>query len=276
VRIRKRALISKFYADRGPHLAAMVAYFALLSFVPLIFLALALLGLVHRADASDFLVRELTHAFPGSSLKSILTLLHRVQDNAATLGIIGGVALLWSSLSLFSALESAFNIVYGRPNRSFLKGKAVAATVMVGSVVTLFVSLVVGAFGVEVLKRYAPGFVGNNVVAYTVSIAVSLLGVFLFLLAVYRLLTNAPVTVSDALPGAILAAVLLEASFQVLPVFVRLAGVNVTLRVLGGPAILLLWLYVMANVIVFGAELNWWQAERRALRARTDSVEGLA
>ena len=27
------------------------------------------------------------------------------------------VALLWSSLSLFSALESAFNIVYGRPNR---------------------------------------------------------------------------------------------------------------------------------------------------------------
>jgi membrane protein len=276
VRIRKRALISKFYADRGPHLAAMVAYFALLSFVPLIFLALALLGLVHRADASDFLVRELTHAFPGSSLKSILSLLHRVQDNAATLGIIGGVALLWSSLSLFSALESAFNIVYGRPNRSFLKGKAVAATVMVGSVVTLFVSLVVGAFGVEVLKRYAPGFVGNSIVAYTVSIAVSLLGVFLFLLAVYRLLTNAPVTVGDALPGAILAAVLLEASFQVLPVFVRLAGVNVTLRVLGGPAILLLWLYVMANVIVFGAELNWWQAERRALRARTDSVEGLA
>ena len=32
---------------------------------------------------------------------------------------------------------------------------------------------------------------------------------------------------------------------------------------LGGPAILLLWLYVMANVIVFGAELNWWWAQRR-------------
>jgi YihY family inner membrane protein len=276
VRIRKRALVSKFYADRGPHLAAMVAYFALLSFVPLIFLALALLGLVHRADASDFLVRELTRAFPGSSLNSILTLLHRVQDNAATLGIIGGVALLWSSLSLFSALESALNIVYGRPNRSFLKGKAVAATVMVSSIVTLFVSLVVGAFGVEVLKRYAPGVVGNGVVAYIVSIAVSLLGVFLFLLAVYRLLTNAPVTVRDVLPGAIFASVLLEASFQVLPVFVQLAGINVTLRVLGGPAILLLWLYVMANVIVFGAELNWWLAERRGLRAQAEPVESLA
>ena len=55
---------AKFFADRGTHLAAMVAYFALLSFVPLTFLALSLLGLVHRADASDFLVKELSRAFP--------------------------------------------------------------------------------------------------------------------------------------------------------------------------------------------------------------------
>ena len=101
----------------------MVAYFALLSFVPLIFLALALLGLAHRADASDFFVKELSHAFPGSSLTSVLKLVHSVQDNAAALGIIGGVGLLWSSTSLFSALESALNIVYGRPNRPFLRGK---------------------------------------------------------------------------------------------------------------------------------------------------------
>ena len=126
MQIRKRALVSKFYADRGPHLAAMVAYFALLSFVPLMFLALSLFGLAHRAEASDFLVKELTRAFPGSSLNSILSFVHQVQDNAATLGIVGGVSLLWSSLSLFSSLESAFNIVYGRPNRPFLKGKGIA------------------------------------------------------------------------------------------------------------------------------------------------------
>jgi membrane protein len=277
VRLRKRSVVAKFFADRGTHLAAMVAYFALLSFVPLTFLALSLLGLVHRADASDFLVKELSRAFPTTSLKNILTLVHRVQDNAATLGIVGGIALLWSSLSLFSALESAFNIVYGRPNRSFLHGKGVAAVVMVATVTTLFVSLVIGALGVEVVKRYAPGFAGNSVVAYVVSIAVSLLGVFVFVLATYRLLTNAEVTVRDVLPGAVLAAVVLETSFQVVPVFVRLADVNPVLRVLGGPVILLLWLYVMANVIVFGAEINWWLAQRRALRsADAPPLEGLA
>ncbi|HET8528895.1 MAG TPA: YihY/virulence factor BrkB family protein [Gaiellaceae bacterium] len=276
MRLRKRQLVLKFFADRGPHLAAMVAYFALLSFVPLTFLALALLGLARRADASDFLVKELSHAFPGTSLQSIIDLVHKVQDNAATLGIIGGVALIWSSLSLFSALESAFNIVYGRPNRSFLRGKALAATLMVATITTLFVSLIVGAVGVEVLKRQAPGFVANPIVAYIVSIAVSALGIFLFLLAVYWFLPTADVTVHDALPGAVAAAIVLEASFQILPVFVRLAGVNPTLRVLGGPAILLLWLYLMANVIVLGAELNWWRAERRSLGRRQPPVEGLA
>jgi membrane protein len=275
VRIRKRALVRKFFADRGTHLAAMVAYFALLSFVPLTFLALSLLGLVHRADASDFLVKELSRAFPTTSLTQILSLVHRVQDNATTLGIVGGVALIWSALSLFSALESAFNIVYGRPNRSFLHGKGIAAVVMVATITTLFVSLVIGALGVEVVKRYAPGFVGNSIAGYILSIAVSLLGVFVFVLAAYRLLTNADVTVRDVLPGAVLAAVVLEASFQVVPIFVRLADVNPVLRVLGGPVILLLWLYVMANVIVFGAELNWWNAERRSA-GEPAPLDGLA
>jgi membrane protein len=263
VQIRKRMLVRKFFADRGTHLAAMVAYFALLSFVPLTFLALSLLGLSHRADASDFFVRELSRAFPGSSLNSILTLVHKVQDNAAALGIIGAVGLLWSSLSLFSALESALNIVYGRPNRPFLLGKAVAAAMMIGSVVTLFAALVVGALGVEALRHYLPHVAPSAAIAYSLSVAASLLGVFVFLLAVYRLLPNAPVTIRDALPGAVFAAVFLEASFQVLPVFVRYADVNVTLRILGGPVILLLWLYVMANVTVFGGEINWWWAERR-------------
>ena len=154
MRIRRRQLVHKFFADRGTHLAAMVAYFALLSFVPLIFLALSLFGLAHRAEASDFFVKELKHAFPGTSLDSIIKLVRRVQDNAAALGIIGGVGLLWSSLSFFSALESALNIVYGLPNRRFLHGKGIAAALMASVLTTLFVSLVVGAFGVSVLKHH--------------------------------------------------------------------------------------------------------------------------
>src|SRR5258708_21680604 len=208
----------------------MVAYFALLSFVPLVFLSLALLGLVHRADASDFLVKELSRAFPTTSLKSILTLVHRVQDNAATLGIIGGVALLWTSLSFFSVLESAFNIVYGRPNRPFLRGKGLAVVMLIALLVTLFVGLLAGSVGFDLLKHYAPGITSNGALAYALSLVVSLSAVFGFLVAVYYLLTNADLHLADVLPGAAVAAVLLEASFQVLPIYVRLSSVSIALR----------------------------------------------
>jgi membrane protein len=263
VTIGRRQLVHKFFADRGTHLAAMVAYFALLSFVPLIFLALSLLGLSHRAEASDFFIKELKHAFPGTSLNSIIKLVRRVQDNAAALGIIGGIGLIWSSLSFFSALESALNIVYGLPNRRFLHGKMLAAALAASVLVTLFASLVVGGLGVSVLKHNLGAFADSSVLAYIVSIGASLAGVFLFLLTVYRWLPNTDVSLREALPGALVGAFVLEASFQGLPVFVRLADVNVTLRTLGGPAILLLWLYVMANVIVFGGEINWWWRERK-------------
>ena len=137
-----RQVVSKFFADRGTHLAAMIAYFALLSFVPLLFLALALLGFVHQADEGSFFVRELSKTFPSTSVDSILRAVRGIQANATTLGIVGGAFLLWSSLSFFSVLESAFNIVYGRPNRGFLHGKALATMMMVGSLVALFASLV--------------------------------------------------------------------------------------------------------------------------------------
>src|SRR5439155_21883783 len=74
-----REVFSKFFADRGTHLAAMIAYFALLSFVPLLFLALALLGFAGRADESSFLVTELNKAFPTSSIEGILKVVRSVQ-----------------------------------------------------------------------------------------------------------------------------------------------------------------------------------------------------
>ena len=269
-----REPIAKFFADRGTHLAAMIAYFALLSFIPLVFLMLALLGFSGRADASDFFVRELNSEFPSSSVDTILKVVRAIQANAATLGILGGVFLAWSSLSLFSALESALNIVYGRPNRGFLHGKAVALLLMIGSLVTLFAALVVAALGVEIVRDVAPGVIENYALAYAVSVIASLVGIFAFLAVVYSRLTNPPVSLREALPGALVAAVLLEASFQVLPLFVKYASVNVTLRAFGGPVLLLIWLYVMANVIVLGAELNWWLANRD--RQDTEEVAGFA
>src|SRR4051812_4814270 len=266
--------LGKFFDDRGPHLAAMIAYFALLSFVPLLFLTVSVLALAGRPDESSYLVTELKRAFPGSSVSSIVRTVTEIQKHATALGIVGAAALLWTSLSLFSVLESAVNIVYGQPNRSFLRGKLMAVALLVFSLVALFVGLLIGSFGFDLLKRYAGWLAENSYIAYGLSVMVSLLAVFLFLVAVYYFLTNVEHTLIDVLPGAVLSAVVLEASFQVLPVYVRYSNNVVALKAFGGPALLLVWLYVMANVTVFGAEVNWWLSDRR--RADLDEAAGLA
>ena len=47
-----------FFADRGTHLAAMIAYYALLSFVPLLFLMLFPLQFIGQQTESSFLIRQ--------------------------------------------------------------------------------------------------------------------------------------------------------------------------------------------------------------------------
>jgi membrane protein len=260
--VKLRRTFAKFFSDRGTHLAAMIAYFALLSFVPLLFLALALLGLSGRADESSYFVTELQRIFPDASISSIVSVVRTIQKNATSLGLVGGAFLLWSSLSLFSVLESAFNIVYGRPNRTFLHGKALAVVFMLASLVTLFAGLLVGGLGAHLLNRFAPGLLGNTYVAYALSVLVSAVAVFIFLVSAYRYLTNTRLSVRDVLPGAIVSTVALAATFQALPIYIGLSKHVPAAQALGGPALLLIWLYVMANVIVFGAEVNWLRAQR--------------
>jgi membrane protein len=251
------ATFDRFFGERGTHLAAMVAYFALASFVPLIFLALSILGFLDQADSSSALVSYLEDIFPNQSVDSIVRVVEAVQRNAATLSVVGAVALLWSSLSLFSSLESAFNIVYGRPNRPFLRGKGLAVVYMGAALVVLFAGLSVGTFGYDLLRRYASDVVSNQWVALALTLLTSATALFLFLLSAYYRLPNARLTRREVLPGALLGAVVLAATLQALPLFVFLTDEVVALQALGTTFLLLVWLYVMANVIVFGAALNY-------------------
>jgi membrane protein len=269
-----RRAFHKFFLDRGTHLAAMVAYFSLLSFVPLTFLALSLLGLAGQTDESSYLVRELQKTFPGTPVARIRELVDTVHDNAKTLGLVGAVFLLWTSLSLFSVLESAFNIVYDRPNRGFLHGKALAVLLLLGVLLTLFAGLLAGSLGYRVLRDLAPGVLANPVVAFAVSVFVSSLAAFVFLLASYYFLTNARLTFREVLPGTVVSTIALAVSFQAVPLYLRISSDSPALQVFGGPAVLLVWMYVMANVIVFGAEVN--HALTRGRFEEQEEASGLA
>jgi membrane protein len=249
-----QAIIRKFLADRGTHLAAMIAYFAILAFVPLLFLALSLLAFAGEQDESSYLVEELERAFPENSVENILDAVTEIQEQATELSVIGGIGLIWAALGFFSVLESAFNIVYGLPNRPFIRQKSLVLVLTAASLIVLFLALIISSVGVELVQRAG---VAEGFLSYLYALLVSTALLLGLTWSLYRLLTNTPLTWHETLPGAIVASILLQASFQVLPVFVRLSNELVALQAYGGLVLLLVWLYVMANILVLGAEVNW-------------------
>ncbi len=255
------AIIRKFLADRGTHLAAMIAYFAILAFVPLLFLALSLLAFAGEQDESSYLIEELRRAFPENSVENILDAVTEIQEQATELSVIGGIGLLWAALGFFSVLESAFNIVYGLPNRPFIRQKTLVLLLTAASLVVLFLALVISSVGVELASRAG---VAEGVLSYVYALLVSTALLVSFTWSLYRLLTNTSLSWRETLPGALFASVLLQASFQVLPTFVRLSNELIALQAYGGLVLLLVWLYVMANILVLGAEVNWWLTRGRS------------
>ena len=165
------------------------------------------------------------------------------------------------------------NIVYGRPNRSFLHGKGLAFLLMVGSLVTLFVALLAGSLGVSAFCRNTHPASSRTPRLCALDRRL-LLGVFVFLISCYYVLTNEEPDAAGSHTGCDLRRDPPRGNLSGASALSALRGSEPGAACFGAPAILLVWLYVMANVIVFGAELNWWRARRAAAGRRR--LAGLA
>ncbi len=61
------AILRRYFGARGPHLAAMLAYYALLSLFPFVFLAASLVSAIGRPEETSTFLRDLSHVLPGTS-----------------------------------------------------------------------------------------------------------------------------------------------------------------------------------------------------------------
>jgi len=268
------SVLGKYLEDRGPHLAAMVAYYALLSLFPFLFLVLSTLGVAGQIDQSSALVKELERILPSESVHDLLSLVHSVQANAGTFFVIGFVGIIWSTLGFYSALESMLNIVFRVNNRGFVAGKWISFVLVLGSLAVLFSTLLISTVITGWLHRHESGVLTQSVIPYLFAVGVSGIGSFVFLMVIYRVLTNVDLHRGDVWPGALFGTVLFQVSFQVVPYYLRRADVLIALRAFGGLVLLLVWLYLMANVIVLGAEINWRHWSRH--QPPEDEVVGVA
>ena len=125
------------------------------------------------------------------------------------------------------------------------------------------------------VQRHGPDLVEALNGTVLLSIAFSTGVSFVFLIGVYRLLPNTTVSLREAVPGAVVGTVAFQLSFQALPLYLGFSESQPALKAFNGLVVLLIWLFLMSNVLLLGAQVNHWYGRARpALRATPAELRG--
>lgn len=260
-RIAWRALV-RFVDHGGPDRAAAVAYYTLLSLLPLLIfvisLGVALLGSFETAyQGTLVLFGGLVVHMDQASLDTLRAFVER----SVRFQWPGILLLAWTSKRVFSALLAALEVVFEVPGRGIAGGNLMALAMVlvtgVGLLATLALTLVVA--GVEgFLLRYAPVDEGalRGLTALVLTRGLPIFVTLSFFFIVYRVVPHRVMRARHALAGAVLATVLWEAAKAGFAYYIRnlahYAGLYGTLE---GVIVLALWLELSVSIILYCGEV---------------------
>jgi membrane protein len=249
----------RFQDHSGPDRAAAVAYYTLLSLLPLLLFLITLgvwvMGSFDIAyEGSLLLVRGVVVHLDPNSMESLRFFI----EHARHFQWPGLLLLAWTSRRIFASLFSALEVVFGVPGRSFAKHNLVALSMVlvagVGMLLTMALSLFASAFEGLVLRFRATGELQGLgvIVSWIVPIGVT----FTFFFLVYRFVPRRVASTNDAALGALLATVLWELAKAGFAYYVRYVarygGVYGTLQ---GIIVLSLWLEISVSIILYCGEI---------------------
>lgn len=256
--------MAKFFGDRCTHLAGMIAYFGIFSIIPGLFLILFALTQAGQIDERSRLISKLSIVMPQPAVDSVLEAVNFLQAHSNSIGLIGGIGLVWGATNFFSCIESALNIIYGVENRWFFRQKAWVLILMLAAGGLMGLTAIGASFVIPIIHDAGQklNFTLSGI-DVGLSLLVSFLGILLFLLTCYRFLCNADLHVKDLWRGAVLGAIAAEISIHALSWYLTSGFVSEIIRAFAGAMIVFIWFYLMALVLLAGAVFNWWWGESK-------------
>jgi len=261
--------LAKFNRDEGFFLASALAYQGLLCLVPFALLLLSFAGTYLLTDESliQHLGRSLDQAAPvlDPALRENLL---EIVAHRRTSGVIGTVGLLWMATAVFSGLRFALNNVFGvARGRGPLHGLAFDLGMIALSAVAFLASVGLTA-AIEYLRRVqtalfpaAPGILLQVSLAYVAPFLIAVVLCYL----IFHLVPNRRVCARSALWGALFTGVLWEAAKHLFKWYVlTFEGYSLVYGSLSAAAVLLVWTYYSAAVLLLGAEVAVLLEKERA------------
>jgi membrane protein len=251
----------KAYGDNVTGLAAMVAYNMLLSILPLALLALFIAGRVlGSAELERSVLSDLRQLFPDAGRSTLTNLIEGLKHNSTSLGIVALVTGVWFGSSFWGALDTAFCRIYHIECRTWLQQKRFALVMLVVVLLFMAATVVVPAVQSFLLagKDNLPfGLDEIGGLVYVGTLVLGLVVLFAILCLIYRAVPNTNVPWRAIWPGAAVATAAIGAIDYAFPLYLSnvstIANFGTTFAFI---AIVLVWFYVLAIIILGGAIVN--------------------
>jgi membrane protein len=255
--------IKAFRANQGLLLAGAVAYYALLSIVPLLILTvIALTNVIDQKELLATLGRYLEWLVPGQSAAIVAELAHFLVRRDSVGWLLFGTMIFFSSLA-FTVLENAMSVIF--MHRVVAKKRRFIFSVLLPYVYILslgfgllLVTLVAGSL--QAVGKESVDFLGwswsLNGVSGVLLYLLGLAGEIFVLTSVYLVMPSGRLAWRHALIGGIVAALLWEVTRHVLVwYFTTLSQVTVVYGSLTTAIVVLLSLEIAATLLLLGAQV---------------------
>jgi YihY family inner membrane protein len=255
--------LSSFRRNQGLLLSGAVAYYTLLSIVPL--MALVLVGLSHVLDEKELLDSVVAHLellLPREAA-AITAQLTAFLAQRHVVGGTGMVVLVFFSTVAFSVLESAMSVIFyhrvEHQRRHFLVSLLIpfGFVLLVGASVFLvtFISGAVHALDERGVQVFGYTWQMGRITGVGLYL-LGVLGLILLMTALYLVLPAGRIAPRHALVGGIVAGVLWEIARHILVwYFSTLSLVNVIYGSLATAVVALLSFEIAAMIFLFGAQV---------------------
>ncbi len=263
--------------------AAGLAFWSMMSMVPLLITVAALLSLIRLPGLLPQLLSVMALLVPPDSLSMVEKMIGSLLEPHRGMLSFGILSYIWSTTGGFTSLITALNVAYDVTTpRSWLRDRlrAVILTSTSGGLLTVsLLALLAGPHFGHFMTNTFPIPAAFERMWPAIRIATVFVTFVVALELVYFLAPNRKQRFTSTLPGAIVAIALWFVGSSGLAFYLNhLTNYSRLYGGMGAVIGLMFWIYLTALAILIGAEVNAELAKRRdsLFRAQVKASEGMA
>ncbi len=253
LRIPKAILLSfkDFYRDEGIYLSAALAFFSIMSLIPLsMFVVNILISITHEDTIIRFFYNKLVYFLPSIEIQMLKDIKKLLMIRGV--GEFSIILYGFFSLQLFTSIEFSLNKIFHVPKKRHFILSFLLASVMVLIVIIAMVASFTISYTIKLFHFQFVSFFSRFFLKYIVSFML----IFVIIASLYKFLPNKKIKFNSVLIGTLVTTFLIELAKYIFTFYVtKVIKISTLYGSVSTFLALLMWLFYAWAVFLYGAEL---------------------